>query len=63
MVRTLLVTVIEHKITKERREIYGRYDAVSLNNEGWKIMETYKQQYTMSDSDFARYGERKGGKL
>lgn len=57
MIRTILVTTIEHKITKERREIYGRYDAVKLQNDGYKITDTCKRRYTMSDSDFARYGK------
>lgn len=56
MVRTILVTKVEHKITKEQKEVYGRYDAVRLQNEGYKILDTLKRKYTMSDSDFAKYG-------
>lgn len=56
MVRTILVTRVEHKITKEQKEVYGRYDAVRLQNEGYKILDTLKRKYTMSDSDFAKYG-------
>ena len=56
MVRTILVTKVEHKITKEQKEVYGRYDAVKLQNDGYKILETLKRKYTMSDSDFAKYG-------
>lgn len=56
MVRTILVTKVEHKITKEQKEVYGRYDAVRLQNEGYKILDTIKRKYTMSDSDFAKYG-------
>ena len=57
MIRTILVTKIEHKKTKERREIYGRYDAVKLDNDGYKIVGAEKRRYTMSDSDFAKYGK------
>ncbi len=56
MVRTILVTKVEHKITKEKKEVYGRYDAVRLQNEGYKILDTLKRKYTMSDADFAKYG-------
>lgn len=56
MVRTILVTKVEHKITKEQKEVYGRYDAVRLQNEGYKILDTLKRKYTMTDSDFAKYG-------
>lgn len=56
MVRTILVTKVEHKITKEQKEVYGRYDAVKLENDGYKILDTVKRKYTMSDSDFAKYG-------
>ena len=57
MIRTILVTKIEHKITKERREIYGRYDAVKLENDGYKITGAEKRKYSMTDSDFAKYGK------
>lgn len=53
MIRTILVTTVEHKITKEVKEIYGRYDAVKLQKDGYKIIDTCKRRYTMSDSDFA----------
>lgn len=56
MVRTILVTKVEHKITKEQKEVYGRYDAVKLENDGYKILDTVKRKYTMSDADFARHG-------
>lgn len=57
MYRTVLVTVIENRITKEQREIYGRYDAVKLENDNYRIIDSFKRKYSMSDSDFARYGE------
>lgn len=56
MIRTILVTKVENKITKERKEIYGRYDAVKLSNDGFKVLDTLKRKYTMTDSDFAKYG-------
>ena len=58
MIRTVLVTLVEHKITKEKKEIYGRYDAVKLANDGYAILETTKRRYTMSDDTFARYGRK-----
>ena len=59
MIRTILVTEVE-RITDsgiEHAEIYGRYDAVKLDNDGFKIIGTEKRRYTMSDSDFAKYGK------
>ena len=53
MIRTILVTKVENKITKEQKEIYGRYDAVKLQKEGYKILDTFKRKYTMSDTEFA----------
>lgn len=53
MIRTILVTKVENKITKEVKEIYGRYDAVKLANDGYKVLDTFKRKYTMSDSEFA----------
>ena len=57
MYRTVLVTVIENRITKEQHEIYGRYDAVKLENDNYRIIDSFKRKYSMSDSDFAKYGE------
>lgn len=53
MIRTILITKVENKITKEQKEIYGRYDAVKLQKEGYKILDTFKRKYTMSDTEFA----------
>ena len=58
MIRTILVTRIEHKITKEVKEIYGRYDAVKVDNDGYRVIDTFKRRYRMSDSTFAKYGEK-----
>ncbi len=57
MIRTVLVTRVENIVTKEVREIYGRYDAVKLNNDGYKIISATKKKYTMSDADFVKYGK------
>lgn len=57
MYRTILVTKVINNITKEQKEIYGRYDAVKIQNDGFKILGTEKRKYTMSDSTFAKYGE------
>lgn len=57
MIRTILVTKVEHKITKEQKEIYGRYDAVKLANDGYKVLDTCKRKYTMTDAEFAKRGK------
>lgn len=59
MQRTILCTLVEDPIMKTRHEIYGRYDAVALENKGLKIVSSYKQLFTMDDATFARYGKRK----
>lgn len=59
MIRTILVTEVE-RLTEsgvEHKEIYGRYDAVKLSNDGFNIIGAEKRKYTMSDSDFAKYGK------
>lgn len=62
MQRTILCTVIEDPVMKVQREIYGRYDAVALENKGYRILRTYKQLFTMDDATFAQYGKRKENK-
>lgn len=59
MIRTILVTECEHKITKQRRMFYGRYDPVTLEREKWKVISTFRRKYTMTDETFARYGTLK----
>ena len=59
MQRTILVTVVENPIAKTRFEVFGRYDPVTLQRKGLKIVETYKQIFTMDDATFAKYGKRK----
>ena len=60
MVRTILVTKVENKITKEQREFYGRYDPVTMERQNWKILDSFKRQYEMSDETFALHGTMKG---
>lgn len=57
MIRTILVTKVINKITKEEKEIYGRYDAVKLANDGYKVLDSEKRKYTMTDSEFAMRGK------
>ena len=59
MIRTILVTEVERLTDRgvEHKEIYGRYDAVKLCNDGFSIIRSEKRKYTMSDSDFAKYGK------
>lgn len=56
MYRTILVTKVRNKITKEEKEIYGRYDAVKLERDNFQILDTCKRKYSMSDTDFALHG-------
>lgn len=59
MIRTILVTECEHKITKEQRCFYGRYDPVTLERKQWRILKTYTKRYEMTDEDFAKHGKEK----
>ena len=59
MQRQILVTVVEDPIMKVRSEIYGRYDPVTLERKGLKVVDSYKQMFVMDDSTFAKYGKRK----
>ena len=59
MQRTILCTLVEDPLHQTRHEIYGRYDPVTLQRKGLKIIETYKQIFTMDDATFAQYGKRK----
>lgn len=57
MIRTILVTKVINTKTGASGEIYGRYDAVKLANDGMKIISAKKKKYTMTDAMFAKYGE------
>lgn len=59
MQRTILCTLVEDPITRSRREIYGRYDPVTLERKGLKVISSYKQMFNMDDATFAQYGKRK----
>lgn len=59
MQRTILVTVVEDPILKTRSEIYGRYDPVTIQRRGLKIVDTYKQVFEMDDATFAQHAKRK----
>ena len=59
MQRSILVTVVEDPIMKTQHEIYGRYDPVTLERKGLKVVNTYKQMFVMDDATFAKYGKRK----
>lgn len=64
MQRTILVTELKHKASElKTKKIFGRYDPVTLNREGWIITDQYKQMYTMTDEMFAHWGEKKGEKI
>lgn len=59
MQRTILCTVVEDPILKSRSEIYGRYDPVTLERKGLKIVDSYKQVFVMDDATFAQHAKRK----
>lgn len=59
MQRSILVTVVENPLMKVRSEIYGRYDPVTLERKGLKVVDSYKQIFVMDDATFAKYGKRK----
>lgn len=59
MQRSILCTVVEDPILKVQSEIYGRYDPVTLQRKGLKVVDTYKQVFVMDDATFAKYGKRK----
>lgn len=59
MQRTILVTIVEDPILKTRSEIFGRYDPVTIQRRGLKIVDTYKQVFEMDDATFAQHAKRK----
>lgn len=61
MIRTILVTECEHRITKERRNFYGRYDPVTLERGNWKVLNTCSKKYSMSDETFVKHATLKEG--
>ena len=59
MQRTILCTIVEDPVMKVRSEIYGRYDPVTIQRKGLKLVDSYKQVFVMDDATFAQYGKRK----
>ena len=59
MQRSILVTVVEDPIMRTQHEVYGRYDPVTLERKGLKVVDSYTQMFTMDDATFAKYGKRK----
>lgn len=57
MIRTILVTVVKNRTTGETSEIYGRYDAVTLERNNLIPVDSFKRKYKMTDDTFAHYGE------
>ena len=61
MQRTILVTEVLDP-DGEEKFIFGKYDPITLNRQGYKIIEIYRQLYVMDDETFATYGTKKGGR-
>ena len=59
MIRTILVTEVENKITKEKRCFYGRYDPVTMERNNWKVLNTSRVKYEMSDEEFVKHAKLK----
>lgn len=59
MIRTILVTEVKNRITQEEKEIYGRYDPVTLERNQWAIIKTYSRRYEMSDEEFVKHAKVK----
>ena len=59
MTRTILATEVEHVETLQRKIIYGRYDPVTLDRQGFRVIKAEKHKYTMKDSDFVKYATKK----
>ena len=62
MQRTILCTIVEDPIMKTRSEIFGRYDPVTIQRKGLKIVDSYKQLFEMDDATFAQHAKRKENK-
>lgn len=59
MIRTVLITECIHKATNEKKTFYGRYDPVTLERKGYKVIRAYIQKYEMSDEQFVKYAKLK----
>lgn len=51
------MTVVVDQTSGVKSEIYGRYDAVALQNKGLLIESSTFRRYEMSDADFVKYGK------
>lgn len=56
IIRTILVTEVLNTQTNIKSEVYGRYDPVTLDRQGYKILGTTRRQYEISDALVAKYG-------
>lgn len=56
IIRTVLVTEVLNTATNVKSEIYGRYDPVTLDRQGYKILNSFRRQYEISDALVAKYG-------
>lgn len=59
MIRTILVTEVKNVITQEQKEIYGRYDPVTLERNGFKVVNSFRRRYEMNDETFVKYAKVK----
>lgn len=58
MQRTILITTVQDE-NGATSEIYGRYDAVTLNRKKLSIIHQEQKMYVMTDAEFVRYGKLK----
>lgn len=65
MERSVLVTILVDKKGKPVREIYGKFNPVSLQRicaaEGLKIESSEIKKYIMDEETFVKYGKEKKG--
>lgn len=59
IIRTILCTTIENNITHEQKEIYGRYDPVTLQRNQYKILSACTRKYEMTDEEFVKHAKEK----
>ena len=62
MIRTILITECQHRKTGEHKTFYGRYDPVTLERKGYKVLHAYIQKYEMSDEEFVKHATKKENK-
>lgn len=59
MIRTILVTECIHRTTGEHKTFYGRYDPVTLERKGYKVLHAYIRKYEMTDEEFVKHAKVK----